>query len=219
MRLKLIFYDFIKIFYKLKNSEINNNYILRTKIFSKSKRQKIEHDFINKILKKFHVKRVLDFGCNDGVLKISLSKRVDYNGIDINKKLKSNFLYSKKIKIYKKRIPTYKVKFDCIIISHVIGHIYNPIKVICDLKKNLKKKGIIIIITPNKYFKLFIFFSNLFNNYIPDTTVIKYYSKNEILEILKIKNLNPIYFKSYSIIQGTLRKKLISERLFFVAQA
>ena len=80
-------------------------------------------------------------------------------------------------------------------------------------------KGIIIIITPKKYFKLFIFFSNLFNNYIPDTTVIKYYSKNEILEILKIKNLNPIYFKSYSIIQGTLRKKLISERLFFVAQA
>lgn len=219
MRIKLVFYDFIKIFYKFQNSKISNNYILRTKKFSKSKRQKIEHNFINKILKKFHVKRVLDFGCNDGVLKISLNKRINYNGIDINKKLKSNFLYSKKIKIYKKKIPTYKLKFDCIIISHVIGHINNPIKVIGDLKKSLKKKGIIIIITPNKYFKLFIFFSNLFNNYIPDITVTKYYSKNEILEILKIKNLNPIYFRSYSIIKGTLRKKLISERLFFVAQA
>ena len=105
MRLKLVFYDFIKIFCKFQNSKINNNYILRTNKFSKSKKQKIEHNFINKILKKFHVKRVLDFGCNDGILKISLSKRINYNGIDINKKLKSNFLYSKKIKIYKKKYP------------------------------------------------------------------------------------------------------------------
>ena len=53
MRIKLVFYDFIKIFYKFQNSKISNNYILRTKKFSKSKRQKIEHNFINKILKNF----------------------------------------------------------------------------------------------------------------------------------------------------------------------
>ena len=218
MRFKLIINDFKKIFYKRQPSKLNNNYILRTKKFGNSKRQKVEHLFINKILKKFSASRTLDFGCNDGRLMVSLNKKINYHGIDINNNLKKNFLYSKKIKIYKKNIPIYKSKFDSIIISHVIGHLNNPVKAICELKKNLKKNGIIIIITPNKYFKFFIFFINLFNQYIPDTTVIKYYSKKEILNFLKLQNLKLIYFKNYSIICGSLKKKLIGERLFFVAQ-
>lgn len=217
MRFIKLLYDFKKIFFKEKKNKFDYNYVLRTKKFSKSKRQKIEHQYINKILKKNKIKEVLDFGCNDGRLAASIDKDIIYQGVDINNNIKKGYLYSKNIKIFDKHI-SLKRKFECIVFSHVIGHLDNPYSLINGLIKNLKKKGIFIIITPNKYYKFFISFKNLFNDYMPDETVLKYYSKKEILNILNLLNFRLIYFKNYSIQNNSIKKSLIGERLIFVAK-
>jgi 2-polyprenyl-3-methyl-5-hydroxy-6-metoxy-1,4-benzoquinol methylase len=217
MRIISLYQDFKKIFFKQKKNDFDYNYVLRTKKFSKSKRQKIEHRFINNILRKNKIKEVLDYGCNDGRLAISIGKEIKYEGVDINKNIKKIHLYSKNIKIYNKNIYL-KKKFECIILSHVIGHVSNPLNLIKSLKKNIKRNGIIIIITPNKYFKFYVSFKNLFNNYFPDNTVLKYYSKTEILSILNILNLKLFYFKKYSIQNNSISKDLVGERLIFIAK-
>ena len=217
MRIIYLFNDFKKIFFKQKRSNLDYNYVLRSKKFSSSRRQKIEHKYINNISRKNDVDHVLDYGCNDGRLALSIDKNIKYYGVDINTNLKKSHMYSKNIRIYKNKIYI-KKKFNCIILSHVIGHLDNPINIIKELSKNLKKNGIILIITPNKYFKFLISFKNLFNNYLPDNTVFKYYSKAEIIDILQKINLKLIYFKKYSIQKNFIRERLIGERLLFVVK-
>ncbi len=217
MRLIYLFNDFKKIFLKQKKNNLDYNYVVRTKKFSNSSRQKTEHKYINNILRKNDINDVLDFGCNDGRLALSIDKNIKYFGVDINTNLKRTHLHSKNVRIYNKEV-FLKKKFKCIILSHVIGHLDNPINIIKRLTNNLKKNGIIIIITPNKYFKFFISFKNLFNNYLPDNTVLKYYSKKEVLDILQKINLKLFYFKKYSIHNNLILKKLMGERLIFVVK-
>ena len=96
MRLSRIFNDFKKIFFKNGLVKPDLKYFIRTKKFSSTKKQKTEHLFINRLLNKFLIKSILDFGCNDGILKLSLSKKISYSGIDTNAALK------KKKTIFKK---------------------------------------------------------------------------------------------------------------------
>ena len=135
--------------------------------FSKS----LKHDLI-----------ILDYGCNDCFFSTMLSPGYTYYGIDSNKEL-----LNKKIKIYSRKffflqkniLPFKKEYFDCILLSHVLPHIYEPKKLIKKLEKIIKKNGIIIIVCPNKIFKFLYFFFNIFNNYVPDETISKHYSPND----------------------------------------
>ena len=135
MRLSRIFNDFKKIFFKNGLVKPDLKYFIRTKKFSSTKKQKTEHLFINRLLNKFLIKSILDFGCNDGILKLSLSKKISYSGIDTNTALKKK-LFSKNIKIYKNKIPNFRYKLDCILLSHVIGHLENKDFVINTLIQN-----------------------------------------------------------------------------------
>ena len=63
---------------------------------------------------------------------------------------------------------------------------------------------------------MLVFLKNLFNNYEPDPTVIRYYSKYEILSTNTLKRMNLIYYKNYSIINNSIIEKKIGERLIFV---
>ena len=51
----------------------------------------------------------------------------------------------------------------------------------------MKKEGILIIISPNKYYKFFYSFLNLFNKYMPDETIFKHYSIDDIIKLTKKK--------------------------------
>lgn len=109
---------------------------------------------IQKFLKKIKYQRILDYGCGDGKLIKFLKKNVKYTGLDINRELIIN---------NKKRYPKANFlnklgnkKFDVIVLSAVIEHAPDPLKLLRSLKKNLNnKQSIIIITTPNKYFDIF----------------------------------------------------------------
>ena len=209
MRIIEVIKDFLK-------GKRNPNYHLRVKKFSQNINQIAEKNIISKILKKQNVNRILDFGCNDGLLNKYLNNDINYWGIDNNKRIKKGLkLYSKNIKIIKKKIPFKNDFFDCVVLSHVIAHIENPYKLIRNLEKKLKSKGIFIIVSPNKFYKFFYSFFNIFNNYNPDTTIYKYYSSLEIKNKF-LKNYKILDTLNYSIKNGKIRNSLINSRFLIV---
>lgn len=215
MRIIEVIKDFLKVFIMIKGKR-NPNYHLRVKKFSQNINQIAEKNIISKILKKQNVNRILDFGCNDGLLNKYLNNDINYWGIDNNKRIKKGLkLYSKNIKIIKKKIPFKNDFFDCVVLSHVIAHIENPYKLIRNLEKKLKSKGIFIIVSPNKFYKFFYSFFNIFNNYNPDTTIYKYYSSLEIKNKF-LKNYKILDTLNYSIKNGKIRNSLINSRFLIV---
>ena len=215
MRIIEVIKDFLKVFIMIKGKR-NPNYHLRVKKFSQNINQIAEKNIISKILKKQNVNRILDFGCNDGLLNKYLNNDINYWGIDNNKRIKKGLkLYSKNIKIIKKKIPFKNDFFDCVVLSHVIAHIENPYKLIRNLEKKLKSKGIFIIVSPNKFYKFFYSFFNIFNNYNPDTTIYKYYSSLEIKNKF-LKNYKILDTLNYTIKNGKIRNSLINSRFLIV---
>ena len=217
MRIIEVIKDFLKVFIMIEGKR-NPNYHKRVKKFSQNKNQIAEKKIISKILKKQNVNRILDFGCNDGLLNKYLNNEINYWGVDNNKEIKKELkLYSKNIKIIKKKIPFENDFFDCIVLSHVISHIESPYKLIRNLEKKLKIKGIFIIISPNKFYKFFYSFFNIFNNYNPDTTIYKYYSSLEIKKNF-LKNYKILDTLNYSIKKGKTRNSLINSRFLIVCR-
>ena len=105
MRIIEVIKDFLKVFIMIKGKR-NPNYHKRVKKFSQNINQIAEKNIISKILKKQNVNRILDFGCNDGLLNKYLNNDINYWGIDNNKRIKKELkLYSKNIKIIKKKYP------------------------------------------------------------------------------------------------------------------
>ena len=217
MRIIEVIKDFLKIFIYI-NGSGDQNYHRRVVKFSRNKNQITEKKMISKILKKNKVKKILDYGCNDGLLKKYLTKNINYWGVDNNKNIKKDLrLFSKKIKIIKNKLPFKNSFFDCVVLSHVIAHIKNPYKLIRNLEKKLKKNGIIVIITPNKFFKFFYSFLNIFNNYNPDTTIYKHYSSLEIKKKF-LNNFEILDVINYSLEGGRIKHFFINSRLLIICK-
>lgn len=107
--------------------------------------------------KYFKDKKILDAGCGSGVMVDWISKRFDaeVSGIDL-----SPYAIKKAKKRYKGKFfcgdlekTNFKENsFDTILLFDVLEHIVYPKKVFRELKRILKPKGNIIIISPNMIF-------------------------------------------------------------------
>ena len=103
------------------------------------------------------------------------------------------------------------------VLSHVIAHIRNPYELFISLEKKLKINGIFVIISPNKFYKFFYFFLNIFNNYNPDTTIYKHYSSLEIKKKF-LRNYEILDIFKYSLEKGKIKNFLINSRLLIVCR-
>jgi len=97
--------------------------------------------------------KTLDMGCGDGnVSKLYLSKGAVY-GIDISKialkYAKNNGIKTKYCDLNKNKTPFTAEYFDTIIVTDVIEHLIDPIGILIEVKRVLKKGGRIIITVPN----------------------------------------------------------------------
>ena len=217
MRQKKIITDFLKVFFKFKPKKVKN-YLNRTNYFNKHSNQLVEQEYILKNIKKYKKKIILDYGCNDCFFSTKLNKKFKYFGVDNNSELlkKNTKIFSKNFFFLKKnRLPFSDNYFECIVLSHVISHIYEIEILFREFKRVLKKDGIIIIISPNKIYKFYYFFINIFNNYFPDETISKYYSQNEISKISN-GNFKILESRSYSIIDKKISNKFINSRTIVV---
>ena len=101
---------------------------------------------------------ILDYGCGTGEILNNFSKS-GYKNLYASDFVRHKNL-EKKIK-FSKNIEKFKnIKFDLIIINHVIEHVPDPLNFLLKLKSKLKPKGKIIGQTPN--YKDFTF--NLFGD-------------------------------------------------------
>jgi len=217
MRQKKNITDFLKIFFKFRPKRIKN-YLNRVSNFSKDKNQFIEQNFLIHKIKKYKKKIILDYGCNDCFFSTKLSKKFKYFGVDNNRELlkKNTKIFSKNfIFIKNNKLPFSKNYFDCVILSHVVAHIYKLEKLFKEIKRILKNNGIVIIISPNKIYKFYYFFINLFNNYFPDETISRYYSKNEIVKMTK-GNFKILESYSYSIVNKKISNQFINSRIIII---
>lgn len=94
--------------------------------------------------------RILDVGCGWGRELIRLKNAV---GIDICLpflKTAKNYVKNDVILADAHYSPFQKQSFDFVVLSEVIEHMANPIKVLNEVKRTLKPKGKVLIQTPNK---------------------------------------------------------------------
>lgn len=102
-----------------------------------------------------YVECLLDIGCGPGFLLNEANKRAIYTvgiepSISLVKYARENF----NVRVFrgyldKDVVKRIKIKFDAIVISHVIEHIVNPINFLYLVSKLLKRGGVLYIETPN----------------------------------------------------------------------
>jgi len=185
----------------------NKFYLERLKTFSSTDKYELEQNFLFSLMFPIYENEIiLDYGCGVGTNIRYLQTRIKAQifGYDIEKyidsDLENNFIYD------------VKGLYNKIIFQHSIAHIQNIKEVLTNLKENLAEKGEIIVITPNKEFDDY-FKKIKDENYVPDTTVFKHYTSQELINLFNSCN--------YKIkISGTFGKleNNIHERCFIIAK-
>lgn len=95
-----------------------------------------------------HRGRVLDFGCYSGGLLLQLRPDLERYGVEVNHaaaevaSINANALVWQSLS----DIPR-DIRFDAVILSDVIEHLPNPLKLIAQLSSRLKNQGVLLITT------------------------------------------------------------------------
>ena len=161
----------------------------------------------------------LDVGCWDGTMgyKLIKGKGCIVDGVDFN----SEALQKAKINGYSclfninlnsesidKELLKIEKKYDCIICADVIEHLISPKRLLGGIKRNLDKKGILVISVPNIAFivqRIKLFFG-LFHyselGGIMDSTHLHFYTAATIKSLIEQSGYEIIYFKGYSTVQN-----------------
>ena len=117
--------------YRLKMMEEKFNYCIKSN-FKKTKSIKL-----------------LDYGCGNGLFLDYLKKKgISGTGIEVDEG-NSQKLINKKIEFFKNINDVKSNKFDICVMFDVLEHLTNPIQDLLKIRDKLKKKGIIVMYTPN----------------------------------------------------------------------
>ena len=135
--------------------------------------------------------RILEVACNMGhvlekVTSLTASEGV---GVDINPQA---------IHLGQQQFPNLKLRqadsawlpfagddFDHVIFHHAIAHVEDPDGTLEEIFRVLKPGGTLSIITSNSRYKSRQFLRNFLNGFMPDTTVIRHYTLEQLLERLR----------------------------------
>jgi len=164
---------------------------------------------------------VIEFGCGDGTNLSFFAKELNIKsavGVDVCNSAGS---YEKNFTFHHKTIEDFldlnRESFDLIILSDVLEHLYNPWKVLKDLKNILSKNGFLLVSVPNieNIVLLEKFFSGNFfyeKTGLMDETHIRFFSKETLTKYLETSGFE-VYASGYrpdnSLAQ--LRSQAISE--------
>ena len=103
-----------------------------------------------KLLRKYKKKgKLLDFGCGTGWFLEGAKNYFDSYGVEYSDSIREWLLKKFNIKAFKTLEDITHEKFDIITAFDVIEHVPSPLNLLKNLKKKLKKNGIILIYTPN----------------------------------------------------------------------
>lgn len=131
----------------------HSNSILERNIWGKKKQ------VVKKILDSIKYESVVDIGCGDGGLFSLIKKNSKYTGVDISptqlKAFKSSLSSTSNnipvlIKADVSSLPLKTNSFDVAIVCDVLEHVIDPLMVIQEIRRVVKKGGYIILGIPNE---------------------------------------------------------------------
>jgi 2-polyprenyl-3-methyl-5-hydroxy-6-metoxy-1,4-benzoquinol methylase len=175
----------------------------------------VAFDLVSKVIKdKKEVKNILDVGCGYGLLSKELKKtypKLELYGIENAKEASQSS--QKILKLLQCSIEDMgliksnlkKQKFDIIIFSDVLEHLYDPVGIIKSYQSLLKQDGTIIITVPNianifsRIALLFGYF-NYSETGVMDKTHIRFFNRKNLKYLAKESNLKIVSEKYDSII-------------------
>lgn len=112
----------------------------------------VEEDFGLSYLGKATKGKLLDVGCGDGRM-LQFAKQIGWEGLGVEFDTEAvrscRILGLNVIEGDLESISKYTEYFDCIIFSHVVEHLYDPIAAFKIIKKALKPKGVLLLSCPN----------------------------------------------------------------------
>jgi len=175
----------------------------------------VAFDLVSKVIKdKKEVKNILDVGCGYGLLSKELKKtfpKLDFYGIEHSKEasrssqkiLKLLQCNIEDIALIKRKLKTQK--FDVIIFSDVLEHLYDPVDIIKSYQSFLNQDGTIVVTVPNianifsRLALLFGYF-NYNETGVMDKTHIRFFNKQNLRQLAKESNLQIVAQKYDSIL-------------------
>ena len=175
----------------------------------------VAFDLVSKVIKdKKEVKNILDVGCGYGLLSRELKKtfpKLDFYGIEHSKeasrssqKILKLLQYNiEDIALIKRKLKTQK--FDVIIFSDVLEHLYDPVDIIKSYQSFLNQDGTIVVTVPNianifsRLALLFGYF-NYNETGVMDKTHIRFFNKQNLKQLAKESNLQIVAQKYDSIL-------------------
>ena len=175
----------------------------------------VAFDLVSKVIKdKKEVKNILDVGCGYGLLSKELKKtfpKLDFYGIEHSKeasrssqKILKLLQYNiEDIALIKRKFKTQK--FDVIIFSDVLEHLYDPVDIIKSYQSFLKQDGTIVVTVPNIaniFSRLALLFGHFNYNEtgVMDKTHIRFFNKQNLKQLAKESNLQIVAQKYDSIL-------------------
>lgn len=163
--------------------------------------------------------KVLDVGCGLGYLLTSLNTKFKF-GLEPSsyacKMIEKKYSDIKIFNFNNNFIEKIDEEFDIIVAYHVIEHLNDPVKLIKDLKKKLKKNGKLIIGTPLIGTIISNYFGKYYRNYIKDHEILfnlkslKKLLNNNNFKIIRIEKpyFKTDYFNFKNIIRLFNNKKI-----------
>ncbi len=180
-------------------------YNLKSEILNKKKTHKRRAKYFTKtfgkdrikFIKKFKKKgSLLDFGCGTGEFANLAKSNFETSTFDYSKKMTEFVNKTYKIRSFN-RLENIKTKFDIITMYDVIEHLKEPKKTLEILKDKLKKKGIIVIYTPNKNSLAFDYLKEK-SNLCTTPFHLTYFTINSVKKMVN-KNFKIIFSKTFGL--------------------
>lgn len=149
--------------------------------------------------------KILDTACGDGVYESLLAKqrreKVDFYGVDISSKqlgkAKRLFRSLRQVDLDSQPLPFEDNFFDYVICSEILEHLFYPEKLLSEIKRVLKKKGIVLVTVPNLgsfQIRFGIFFSGFspMVNYSLNKPHIRFFSAKDMFNLFEEAGLDCI---------------------------
>ena len=138
-----------------------------------------------------HPARVLDVGCNTGAPLDFLCRAWNAQGAGVDVNLHAIEFAQASLPdhtfapIDGSRLPFDDEEFDHVCLHHVIGHVPQPEATLREIFRVLRPNGTLSVITPNAWFKVWQFPFNLTRGFLPDGTILRYFSRNSLCRLVR----------------------------------
>jgi 2-polyprenyl-3-methyl-5-hydroxy-6-metoxy-1,4-benzoquinol methylase len=107
--------------------------------------------------------------------------------------------------------------YDVITSMHVLGHVPNPAVTLRSLWTHLAPGGRLVCVVPNPAYTIAMIPSNLLNDYLPDTTVLRLWSKRRLHSALRVAGFSGIDLCTFGEFPALFRIDALRSRLVGVA--